>query len=496
MAEATRAPEGTALWLLGQLEPALARRAAAAAAWVRDQAEARRTVTVVHHIDADGVTSGAIASATLDRAGVAHRRLPVKSLDDLNVELIRAGQPEALWFCDLGSTAYMHFPQTPRLVCDHHQLVRDGSEESFAHLNPILDGLDGGSISGAGCAFLAALATDRANLDLLPLALVGATADLQDGRSGPQGRRPGFSGTNALLLQAGVAAGLLERREDLAWYGPASRPLGKYLSLGREPAVPGVTGERGDSAAMAFARACGAATDAPWHDQPEPVRQAIRSALVDRLLDCGLGAAVPSLWRTVVTIPGEPPGPTRELQEYGTFLNGTARYGKADVGIAVARGDRDAAYQEAMGLLDGHRKHLVGALAAFTDCPVTQAVAIQWVHLGDRVLDTVVGTVAGMALASLGLPRDKPLVAFAHTPDGRTKVSTRAPHELGGRIDLAVAVREAAAAVGGQGGGHPGAAGATVGRGDEARFLAELDGRVAAQLHGPRTQPILAAAKP
>jgi hypothetical protein len=99
----------------------------------------------------------------------------------------------------------------------------------------------------------------------------------------------------------------------------------------------------------------------------------------------------------------------------------------------------------------------------------------------------VVGIVCGMALDGLGLARDKALVAFAWTPDGRTKVSSRSPHELQARgIDLAAAMREAAAALGGQGGGHKGAAGATIPRGEEARFVAHVDRIVAAQL-GVRT---------
>src|SRR6185503_1902958 len=91
------------------LDPRLRARAERGAAWVREQAAAGRKVTIVHHIDADGVTSGAIAAETLTRAGVPHELLPVKSLDDFHIAKIREVSPTALWFCDLGSTAYMHF---------------------------------------------------------------------------------------------------------------------------------------------------------------------------------------------------------------------------------------------------------------------------------------------------------------------------------------------------------------------------------------------------
>ncbi|MCA1818548.1 MAG: DHHA1 domain-containing protein [Thermoplasmatota archaeon] len=461
------------------LDPRLRARAEAGAAWVLGQRAAGRTVTVVHHIDADGVASGAIAAEALARAQVPFLLQPVKSLDAYHVERVQGLAPEALWFCDLGSTAYMHFPALPRLVCDHHQLVRDGSEESFAHVNPLLDGLSGEEISGAGCAYLVAAALDPANIALLPLALVGATGDLQDRKLGR------FTGSNAALLALGKEIGLLEQRTDLAWFGTETRPLRKFLHLASGPEVPGISRDGRSAERLLAAWGVELEGDAKgWTGLSEDARRTVRSRIVEHLIDCGLARRVGQLFREVVTIRAEAVGsPTRELQEFGTLLNGTARYDRPEVGLAVARGDRGAAYQEALSLLLDHRRHLAGALDAFAQAGVQERAAVQWVHLQDRVRDTVVGIVCGMALDGLGLRRDMAVVGFAWTPDGRTKVSARAPHELQGRgIDLATALREAAAAVGGQGGGHKGAAGATIPRQSEDTFLLHLDALVAAQV--------------
>jgi len=487
------------------LHPALRRRAGQAAAWLREQRDHGRRVTVVHHIDADGVGAGAIAVAALRRAGIAHAPLAVKSLDAAHVALIQqaAGNPDpanqvqptarresgesALWFCDLGSTAYMQFPGTPRLVCDHHQLVRDGSEEAFAHLNPLLDGLSGEELSGAGCAYLAAAAFDDSNLDLLPLALVGATGDLQDRR---QGR---FSGANAALLAHGVRAGLLRAEDDLAFFGPETRPLRRFLAHG-EPQVPGIAGS--PRTVERLCRDAGvpleqAGVERTWAMLDGGERLRLRGALAAHLLDVGLHGRVAGLVREVVTVAREAAAtPVRELQEFATLLNGTARHGRPGIGLAVAGGDRGAAYAEALDLLLDHRRHLAGALDAMARRGILERTAVQWVHLEGDVLDTIVGSVCGMALDGLGLRRDLALIAFAWTPDGRTKVSSRAPHELQARgIDLAAALREAAAAVGGQGGGHKGAAGATLPRGAEQAFLERVDALVGAQV-GVRPVPV------
>lgn len=480
--------------LPAELHPALRRRAERAAAWLREQRDQGRTVTVVHHIDADGVSAGAIAMTCLERAGIPAIPFAAKSMDEAHVARILAagaqaadGQASALWFCDLGSTVYMRFPGVPRLVCDHHQLVRDGNEESFAHLNPLLDGLSGEELSGAGCAYLAAAAFDDANLDLLPLALVGASGDLQDRKA----KR--FLGANAALVLLGERAGLLEAREDLAFFGPETRPLRRFLANASEPALPGISGSA--RAAERLCRDAGVAlteggVERTWSMLAEGERRALRSALVEHLLDVGRPDDAARLTRQVLSFTKEAEGtPVREPQEFGTLLNSTARYGRPEVGLAVARGDRGAGYDEALSLLLDHRKHLAGALDVMAASGVTERTAVQWVHLQDKVRDTVIGIVCGMALDGLGLRRDLALIGFAWTPDGDTKVSARSPHELQARgIDLAAAMREAAAGVGGQGGGHKGAAGASVPRGREDEFIAALDLLVGAQI-GVRPAP-------
>ncbi len=458
------------------IAPKLQERARAAADLLRDRHD--QTVTVVHHIDADGVSSGAIALEALDRAGIAHHALPVRSMDDMHVLHVQDHAKDVLWFCDLGSTVHMQFAQ-PKIVCDHHELVRDGTEDFQGHVNPLLDDLPGTDVSGAGAAYLVAAALDNGNSDLQPLALVGAAADLQDRDGGH------FTGSNATLLKQAVSGGQVQVRRDLAFYGPVTRPLRNFLAYTDDRPVPGITGNRRGAEKLLMdldVALAGSSGDRTWETLEEEERVRVRSAIVNRRLDCGM--PVDDLWRDVVTIAAEPVDkPTRELQEYGTLLNSTARYDRADVGMAVARGDRGTAFTEALELRSGHSKHLMQALDVFAKKGVTETAALQWVHLEDQVRDTVVGIVCGMALDGLGLRTDKPLLGLAYTPDGRTKISSRAPQGLQQRgIDLAMAMRGASEAVGGQGGGHKGAAGATIDRNKEGDFLQEVDRIIAEQL--------------
>jgi single-stranded DNA-specific DHH superfamily exonuclease len=93
---------------------------------------------------------------------------------------------------------------------------------------------------------------------------------------------------------------------------------------------------------------------------------------------------------------------------------------------------------------------------------------------------------AGAIVSGLGIRylfTDLPLVTLNHKDD-MVKISARATKPLISLgIDLSIALREAAKAVGGVGGGHTIASGASIPPGTEERFLAVLDEIVGEQLH-------------
>ncbi|WP_299334455.1 DHH family phosphoesterase, partial [Haloplanus sp.] len=157
-------------------------------------------------------------------------------------------------------------------------------------------------------------------------------------------------------------------------------------------------------------------------------------------------------------------------------------------GLAVCLGDRDDALDRARTLLQTHRTNLSEGLELVTSEGVTVEENLQWFDAGTRIRETIVGIVAGMALGTDGVRADKPIVAFASVGDENgeneaVKVSSRAPHSLVRRgLDLSAVMREAARSVGGDGGGHDVAAGATIPVGTRAAFVEAANDRVADQL--------------
>jgi RecJ-like exonuclease len=460
--------------------PALDERAVACA----DRLRAADRVLLASHIDADGLTSAAIASSALERAGITFETTFEKQLDRRAVERIADSGYDTVLFTDFGSGQLDVIGEfdgafTP-VVVDHHQ---PADAETEYHLNPLLEGIDGASeLSGAGTSYVLARALGgEANRDLAGLAVVGAVGDMQDGDGG-------LSGANEALVKEGVAAGVLAEETDLLLYGRQTRPLPKLLEYASDARIPGVSND--ESGAVSFLQGLDLdlKSDGEWRrwvDLAGDERRTLVNALVRHAISRGVPASrINGLVGTTYVLTAEEPGTElRDVSEFSTLLNATARYERADVGLAVCLGDRGPALDRARRLLRNHRRNLSEGLQWVKTEGVTVEEHLQWFDAEGRIRETIVGIVAGMALGSEGVRHDLPVVAFADAGDGEVKVSARGSHGLVRRgLDLSQVMREASRAVGGDGGGHDVAAGATIPADARDAFLAHADRLVGEQL--------------
>ena len=461
--------------------PELDERAAACA----DALSSADSVLLASHIDADGLTSAGIASTALERAGVPHDVVFSKQLDEDEIAGIAAHDHDTVLFTDFGSgqldiiTEHEADGDFTPVIADHHQ---PADADTQFHLNPLLESVDGGKeLSGAGASYVLARALlGEDATDLAALAVVGAVGDRQtvDGE---------LVGANTKIAAEGVEAGVLDTAKDLALYGTQTRPLPKLLEYASEVYVPGITND--GQGAIRFLD--GLELDLhdggdwrTWADLSQDERQTVVSALVKRAVRNGVsGDDVTKLVGTTYTLTEEAPGTElRDASEFSTLLNATARYERADVGLAVCLGERGEPLEAARELLREHRRNLSEGLGWVEREGVTVEDELQWFHAEDRIRETIVGIVAGMALGSDATESDRPIVAFGNKDgddgDGQddgepeVKVSARATGSLvDDGVDLSVVLRDASQAVGGDGGGHEVAAGATVPAGEERAFL-------------------------
>ncbi len=458
------------------------------------------------HIDADGVSAAAVAARALGRMNVENTVRFLKKLDDEAIKSLRSAGADLVWLTDLGSGSASKLEGLACIVSDHHvpESYGPGAKKggqalltdftSVIHVNPQIHGLSGASeLSGAGSTFLVALSIDERNIDLIDLAILGAVGDLQDQRT----RK--LEGMNSVLAQAAAEAGLLKVHHDIRYFGRETRPIHKMLEYSSDPFLPRITGN--EEGAMSFLLELGIELKdgdswRSWSALEEREKTSIITALKDYLEENRRRPEViERLTGEVYEFCREPSGtPLRDAKEFSTLLNACGRHGKADTGLRICMGDRLDALTEGMALLRDHRSALSKALTWAKGSGVIRMKNIQFFDAGDEIEDTIVGTVAGMLLGSEGADRTAPMVAFAESSEfsevPKTKASARGTQELVSRgMDLSIAIRTAAEKVGGIGGGHNIAAGATIPETRKDEFLEILDQVVGTQLVSRGTRP-------
>src|SRR5437763_10331891 len=339
------------------------------------------------------------------------------------------------------------------------------------------DGITGGAIASE--------ALDRAGI-AHEVAIVGAVGGVQD----QEFRR--LSGHNREILQDGIDAGGLRAQIDLRLCGRETRPAYKLLQYATDPWIPRLSGN--EDALIAFLVGLGIdlKVEERWRsgsDLDDGEKRRVVTALVAHMLERGCGAKeTERLAGETYTLIREPAGsPTRDAKEFGTLVNACGRYDQPEVGYRVCRGDREEFLGQALRLLRGHREYLVESMDAIAEAGINTMDAIQYFHAADRIRDTVVGIAASLALNREGAAKDLPIIAFAAADDG-IKVSARTTRDLVARgLDLAAVMQEASKAVGGFGGGHHAAAGATIPAGTEQKFL-EIANRIVREQLGPSSR--------
>jgi RecJ-like exonuclease len=464
MTETARGPPATLGDLVG--EP-MARRVEAAALAVRASAG---TLRIVVDADADGLSAGGILVRALTRAGKRVHLTALRGLEEKEAAALAAEKPAVLITSDLGSgQADLLEPiadaGTLVVVLDHHVPVSRRDDQRFFQINGHLHGVDGTvELCGASTSFLFAVALDPANFDLVPLAIAGAIGDRQ--------HVGGYRGAAARIVEAAERGGFVRARRGLNLDG---EDILDALVRANDPFLPGLTGD--EEAARRLLREVGVNPGARVSDIGEDGARALASRLVLLLLEAGVEAAYAEEVTTLrVDIPrGNGHGMTaKDLQ---SLINSAARTGEAGTAIGVALGDASAV-ERARKIADEYRRQVRAGLLKLAANPPRRLKAVQVFDIDNGL---VAAAVAGLGAIYLFDPAF-PVVSFTPTEAG-WKVSTRATKAQARRgVDFAVAARKAAEAVGGRGGGHPVASGATIPKAGRERFLELLDAAVALQL--------------
>lgn len=459
-----------------------------AAITITETVEEDGFIHVFSHLDADGIAAAGIVGKALTRLDARFRIRITHWVDDKLISEVLAERPQLAIFMDLGSGYVSSLKCTPlkAVILDHHQVNGDQAME-LVHVNPHLYGIDGArDFSCSGVAYLVAKEMDGANVDLAPVAVVGALGDQQD-----RYEQRMLGGLNEKVVEDAVNADLLMIEKDLMLFGRETRPIHKALASTTNPFIPGISCEEDRCLTLLAGLGIKLKDGERWRalrDLSDEERRKLCSALAERLLSVGLQYEVQNLIGYVYVLKNEEPWtPLRDGREFSVLLNATGRMGKPSLGVAICMGDRGSALEGANEVLDGYRKVIGKYIRWIVEEPgrVREMENIYVVYGEDFINDKAVGAVSSILLTSLQKP-EKPLIVYADVEsEGLVKVSARTTDAAIRRgVNLGEIMRIAAERCFGRGGGHNVAAGAQVPSGSAEAFIRVVDELVGKQLRG------------
>lgn len=445
-----------------------------------------KSALVISHIDADGITAGSIASMTLQRLGIEHTTVYENKITEEVIERVNSNEDDIVWICDLGSGYLSEFRKDGLVITDHHvpdtkrkrpQTTLDDFSAIY-HVNPHCFGMDGSiEISGAGSTYIVSKEVDPSNIDLAYLALIGAVGDFQDSKES------GLIGMNRIIVNDAFASGDIIPEMDLRLFGRETRGLVQFLQYSNDPEIPGLT----ESAPNCVRFYSDLKIDLShngkirsWNDLSPIEKERATEKLIGMFSDPD---SIRRLYGEVYTLPNFEKGTgLRDAKEFATVLNSCGRYDDACTGMKICCGDSTAIVDAEKNRTE-HRRNISTALTYIKENHLMrESRFIQHFDAGDEIKETVVGIVAGMLLNSNTCNKWLPIIAFANAEDG-IKVSARADRSLVNRgLNLSIVMKKAAELVGGFGGGHNVAAGATIPPDKKKEFLDIVEDLISCQV--------------
>lgn len=413
-----------------------------------------KSVKLISHYDADGISSASIMIKALMRENVEFELRIIKQLTEERIENLIIDDDQFLILSDLGSgqidNLWPILDKTQILILDHHDPIRKDHMNLF-HINPLLFSEE--EISASMVCYLFAKSLNVKNTDLIDLGIVGAIGDIMD-------EKWELRGIGRDILEEAEMLGKISVEKGLRLYGRNSRPLYKSLEYSSDTHIPNITGSESNAVQFISELGIEMKDNGKWRrlkDLTIDEQKKLASAIIVERLKHGQEDA-DDVFGEIYNIVGRPEE-IQDVREFATLLNACGRTGNFYVGIRLCLGDLSA-LKKSWDISKEYRRMISRGINWVRKGNADEYDDIVVINGEGRIPDSVIGTVSSITLSSGLFDGDKIVLGFADGGDGKLKVSSRMPRDL--RVNLRDILVEASSKVGGEAGGHPFAAGAFI----------------------------------
>ncbi|KAA0005454.1 MAG: DHH family phosphoesterase [Thermoplasmata archaeon] len=422
-------------------------------------------VRVISHYDADGISAAGIICKALYRVGYDFHASLMRNPFDKGLKRVMEEENELIIFSDMGSGQVDTIEKMKGqcIIVDHHQFIKKNTSRNVFQINANLCGFNGNyDACGATLAYSIAKCLDSSNIDLVPLAVAGATGDKQ--------YIGGWRGYNKTVVEEGLKNGLLEERVDIKLYGET---LFDALYYAVDPYYSGVSGN--SEGINRLFKKLGLKKNVRFEELDESMRKKLYSFLILRLIKKGCEK---DILDTVIRSRYYAPGLFNcEMERFADLLDACGKGGHRGLGLSMCLGDKRS-FDEAVVLEKKYKQSILDEVLKLEKKGFEEREGFRYFYSRDSSLG---GVICGIAVNFI-LDREKPLLSLVRKDD-EVHVSCRGNQYLVSRgLDLGGAMKIVADRLGGFGGGHSIAAGATIGLDKEKMFLDLVDEIVSKQL--------------
>lgn len=443
--------------------------------------KSNKSISVVTHIDCDGLTSGSIIAKSLIREGAKCTVRTAKDFNHQQISKIQNDERDFHIITDLGGGFANELDDKlgeEWFIIDHHQIPQEDFDNPRV-INSWKYGIDGGNqISAGGMAFLAAQKLNEKNEDLSEIAIVAALGDRQD-----QGEKKSLIGKNHEIATIAKRLGLLEIDLDLLLVGRETRTLPDALAFTSQPFIEGLTWNRDACLALLNSSGIKLKEGGRWR-VPAELSEEEKRQVIESITRFMSGKNATEIMEELIgytfTFPKEDKRSfLRDGREFSTMLNSCGRINKAGVGIAICMGDRNKMLREGEKILVEYRQMIRNYMNILANerWRISENNNCIMINAEGVVPETMTGTISSLIAGS---PKNagKIVILRTNTEEGSIKFSTRKSIGCKTKINLSNLMRIGAQKFNGIGGGHDAAAGAKITKDKLDGFLDYLEDNV------------------
>jgi RecJ-like exonuclease len=317
--------------------------------------------------------------------------------------------------------------------------------------------------------YLFAKALNKHNTDLIDLAVVGAIGDVMDNNWK-------LEGLARKILTEAEMLGKISIGNGVRLYGRTTRPVHKSLEYSSETVIPGVTGSESSSVQFLSDLGIPIKVGKEWRklsDLTEEESRKLASAIIVERLNQGVSGAE-DIFGEIYSLVGRP-NELSDAREFATLLNACGRTGSFEVAIRLCLGDLTA-IKDSWDIMKEYRRSIGKGLSWLSNGKIDERERVVVIDGKNTIDDAIIGTLVSISLNSGRVDGSKPVVGFANTDDEKVKVSARISRDLS--FNLRDIIVESVADVGGEGGGHPYAAGGLIDSDKKEEFIKALEDKL------------------